>query len=260
MKFNNYLNESFEDKVFVLIDNFMQEKSITSGVDLLNSDTWKELLNYFTKETGIRISVGKSPVNNIRGESNIEGIRILVPDGPVTNKTRGNALGTLFHEYNHQMQDKDKPILSYDYVSISKNNHSLMEFCNYFLQKTERKSQSVSIAIASILSGYDVPALIGEIKEKTPKTKNFDEASYVFQTALASMKNLEEAQLAIFKSLFIVCGFVYSLHLQTGNPGEDMDFVRKAKREIKNKWIRFEHNFNDTYKKFHAYFKRYGII
>jgi hypothetical protein len=116
------------------------------------------------------------------------------------------------------------------------------------------------MAILSILSGYDVPALIEGVKDKASKAKDFDEANYVWKSAMASMKNLAGNEIPALRSLFLVCGFVYSLHLQSGAPGQDKEEIKQGKREIKNKWIRFEHNFNNTYKKFHAYFKRYGII
>jgi hypothetical protein len=140
MRFNNYLNESFEDKVFILIDNFMQEKGMTSGEDLLKSNTWKELLAYFTETSGIKVSIYRSKDGGITGHSSIEGIDVVIPNGPITTKIKGGILATLFHEYNHQMQDKDNPTLHYGYMHVSHNSHSLMEYSNYFLQKTERKS------------------------------------------------------------------------------------------------------------------------
>lgn len=255
-RFINHINESFEDKIFGILDTFMQERGLFGGKELLSSDIWQEVISYFTDTYNIRIRSTRSPTAAVQGTSGIEGITIKIPDAPMTPKLKVSILGALFHELNHTMQDRRKPSLSIDYMST--DGHGLTDFSMYFLQKIERESQSITITMVSIMSGYNILDMIDYIKTNSSKAKNIDEANKTFRSQLDSME-LEPHEFEALKTLFMVCGFIHSLHLQKSE-SEEKELFEKVKRELTNKWNVFEKKFRKTYKKLHAYFLKYGII
>jgi hypothetical protein len=255
-KFIRYINESFEDKIFGILDTFMKEKKLTSGKELLASDIWREIISYLSDVYHVKITIDKSPSTTVRGVSYAGEIIISIPDIAMTPKLKASILGTLFHEFNHTIQDRQNPALSMGYIST--NGHGTFEYSMYFLQKIERESQAVSIVMTSVMSGYNIPDIIDVIKFESSKAKIFEEANRIFWSQLDSM-DLEPNEFESLKSLFMVCGFVHSLHLQAVKP-ESAELMRKIKKELINKWNTFEKKFRKTYKKLHAYFLKYGII
>ncbi len=260
MKFIHYLNESYEDKIFTLIDQFMQSKHLTTGKEVL--DSWNLLINYAGDTFGVNIMTMPAYDNKLSGRTDDEGILIRVPGlrDKLSDRLKADMLGTLFHELAHKMQEKSWSGMFMDYRNTKGDDEGLTGYSDYFLQKTERPSQAISMAIAAVVSGKDVIGDLQKVKSDAQKAKTFKDANDAVGNRIAEYSDLEDYENKILKSLFLVCGFTHSLHLQTTDNPKLAALIRKKKQEFENKWNRFEKLFVSSYRKLHAYFKRYGII
>lgn len=263
MKFKEYLTESFEDKLFTLIDEFMQDKNV-EGKDLLDTDTWKNLIGYLGDKFSVPAIQIRGPnildmltkKPDISGASSVEGIIVDVPDGPLTKKLRAGILSTLFHEMAHQLQIKEaKPDFMKNYFP---GGGGMMGYVVYFLQSIERPAQAIGAAVIAAFSGKDVMADLEKVKSNALKAKTGEEMGQAIRSVLSEYSKMPVYMQVTMENLFTVCNLIHGMHLQI-IPKEQKEKGVKLKNELINKWSRFEKNFENSYKKFHGYFKRYNI-
>jgi len=260
MRLLDYLNESSEDKVFAAIDDFMATNDIAAD-KLTDDKTFKELIIHLGETFQID-SIKILPTNNtqLSGESSVEGIIVHIPRSiKMDKKFKINILGVLLHEMSHMLlRSKTDPFFQLGYYSPGTNS-DFYQFSKYVVQRIERPAQAVSSAIVAIVAGWDIVKDFDYIEEQGKKVKNLKEINDLCHSVLNKLDGLPYEKI-MFNSLILTCGFVSSMYLQIPDDPDEAKRIKPLIREVENKWKRFRHNLDNSYKKFHAYFKRYNIL
>jgi len=258
MKFIQYINESFEKKIFDLLDDFLRDSN-TSIDDIVsgNDDTLNALINHLAGVLNISgIALYNSCISNgITGGTNINkrtgtiSIHIDLPQ-EVSKKERStkkfklSILGVLFHEINHVMAWRS-PHRTYNLNYISGRGDS-ESFTRYFLQDTERYSKAISVAVISLINNIDIFSEISNIREISRKLKDLDDVNKEL-THFVNKYNIPD-----INDIAVVSFYIYNLHILSND--------KSLNRKLRNQFESYLKNLEKSYKGFKFYFEKYGII
>ena len=253
MRFIAHLNESFENKIFAVIDTFMTSKNIKDVDTLLSHESLTDLLDLIndTFEIG-RITVSQGPQPDITGQSTGDSINVTIPyRAPLDTKLRISMLGTLFHELSHHFQFSDQGAMAQLAQGYKSDINSSYKFVQYFLQKAERYPKAISTAITCLIENIDVLGDVEEIKKIASKAKKQSDIEEL-TADLVSKYNIYAYSFIPVADFYMVAFYAYGTQVA--------DITKEDKRSIRNKFDVFMRNLKKAYIGFQHYFKKYKII
>jgi hypothetical protein len=252
MKFLNflkYINESFEDKLFTIIDDFIKD-------DIYNDNTFKRMVDAISKSFGVTIDaspifmqgIGSAAaakdykeVGGIGGSSNYIGVSYYMnSDNPnhIDNNVKISILGVIFHELAHQMQSTTG--MKGDY--IKHKDGKLLSFTQYYLQPSERVSKALSDGLRIAYNNIDYLKTLSDIRN-------------TIDSSLSFKKNYERIQPMIDSSpVDGLCnvGFLISAI-------DLLKIDKSAKNKLLNQYDVFMKNLDSTVRKLSGYLKRFKV-
>ena len=239
MRFNNYLNESFVDKLFKVFDKLDIKDSLSVGNIRKIADAMAGAFNakiQFTKRD-LEGSVGVTRGNEIS---------IAIPSGKVDPRV---LLGIMFHELAHVCQNNTHIHFHYLFPSAD----SLWEFVQYFLQPQERSPKALSVALSFIINKIDPETTIKTVDTALIGAKDFHDA-YDRMRSLVPVHGWDVKELGDIFNFVLVYTAIRALSFQ-----ERGGVPKENKTELKNQWYVFHKNFINSYKKLKFYFDKYGL-
>jgi len=263
MRFDIYLNESFEKKIFILIDNFMNDNSITMN-DIISGDATFKLVDYFRDTLGLssidifsnvtsNVITGKSSTTKV-GNVNYRTIKVSVPSVPpkemASKEFKLSVLSTLFHEINHQMANVS-PHKHFSGNYVQGDPQSAWSFTEYFLQDEERYSKAISLAMTALNNKVDIFDLIKSIRTTSMSIKDLEGLNKALNDYRDKFVGMSEYSIANLRDIILVSFFIYNMNLISRD--------KEIKRKMRNKFESYLKNLEKSYKGFKFYFEKYGL-
>jgi hypothetical protein len=244
MRFTEYLNESFEDKLFSILDDFLKPGA---KIDI------DELCQYLSQAFDVSIKLNRKKQRGISGGNSVQGIRIDIPTNwsGDTNTLKGEIIGALFHELAHQKQRESNPDMLTMYIRGTDDNTG---FLNYFVQAIERPSQALTSATSFLVNNVDPFEIMAKIDdilvEKKPMKDRINDINTILSTNDGKLKGF-----------ITIYGFIKLLSTSESlNDPEHGENELRLRKQFIIQFKLFMKNFKNSYKKLKYYFKKYGII
>jgi hypothetical protein len=242
MRFNDYLVESFEDRLFKVLDDLHMQGKIE-----LNVKNLAKIADAFETVFNARIDFVQSDNDTTAGLTSGNHVTIAIPTHRHISGT--DLLGTMFHELAHVRQNNAHMHFSYK----QPNDDSIWGFAVYFLQPQERPTKAISVAMSFIALNIDPQTAIKLVDDCLTSVKDLDGAITALRSAIKSVgwTTLETGDIYNFCLVYTAIKA-----LSYKNRGGVPD---KNKQELRNQWYVFYKNFRNSYKKLKFYIDKYGI-
>jgi hypothetical protein len=247
----NYLTESFEDKLFYIIDNFMQQHNIPFK-DIISGNYLGRLLNSFEDifDVSIEVYVGNDK-KYITGKVSLSPITITIElpniQTEITYKDRLEFLSVLFHEIAHVRQLKPTNS-NFDFEKYKKFSNNILLGMEYFLQNWERSPNAFYVAMGFLISDLNIVDITNKIKDIVNKFDNENE--YIMEINRFFLSNYNTSVLEYITIAANILGFK---HLKHHIDKTTIDRLKKL-------FDAFYKNLLNTYKKLKGYFERYNVL
>ena len=246
------LTESYEDKIFTVIDKLMKLKGATNASELLSDKNMETLIRSLAQDFGVyRISLKPDPgAEGMSAYNQNSEIFLVYPAYAEVNKSfKTNLLSILLHEMAHN-NVKDAGLTQY----INPASKMLSDFAPYYLQGIERPAMAISSSIIAVANNVNLPEELQKLAKAASKVGSFEELNDIIHNTVDSFHIDQLGEDTVY-SMFVVDGFVNSLHLQDLPTPEHKAMANM----LRMKWNKLMKNINNTYRKVHAYSVRYGL-